>query len=204
MSSSEKTLEELVIEYQQSACEETFEEIIGQLRPLIYGQRLQKVFCYDDRPDYIQEFVLCIFEAIKNFDLAKGQSFVAFAGQVLRNRHMNLYRYQTSSKRYSGSRDLSYDQLCESFESVGYYRVYCGLNQLAASPEEACIHRQDMLDFLRSLSEWERVFFNYYQQGLPNEEIARRTGRTLRQVQAAHDRCRKKLKQFSKELPPSF
>ena len=143
--------------------------------------------------DLIQEGMIGLLSAIRQFDAQSGASFHTFAELCIRSRLLSAVKSASRKKHLPLNDGLSLEQLSEDSGS-----------QLSATPE---VFRQDPEDLVlareskeelyavlsRCLSKMENRVLEFYLDGLSYREIAARLGKDEKAVDNAVQRIRRKL-----------
>ena len=145
-----------------------------------------------DNEDLIQEGMLGLLSAVRQYDPARDVSFRTFAELCIRNR---LYTAIKSASR------LKHSPLndCVSIDSSNFDESRTRVPYFLRDPEELIIARErtdEITDYLKgSLSRLETAILNYYLSGLSYSEIAAKVNKPVKSVDNAVQRIRKKLAQ---------
>ena len=144
-----------------------------------------------DSEDLIQEGMLGLLSAIREFDAEKGASFKTYAEICIRNRIQSAIRSAARKKHAPLNDGVSLDDiLSDESQSLGsqYYQ---------RSPEEQVLARETEKEFIsaysRRLSKLEAQVLSLYLDGLSYQEMAVALGRDPKAVDNAVQRIRKKL-----------
>lgn len=150
-----------------------------------------------DSEDLIQEGMMGLLSAIREYDRGKNSSFKTFAEVCIRNRLHSAVRSAARKKHAPLNDGLSLDEVL-SDESKSQ-----GPQFLKRDPEEQVLARESANEFYstysRCLSKLEAQILELYLGGLSYEEIASRLGRDSKAVDNAVQRIRRKLA----KLPPA-
>ena len=142
-----------------------------------------------DSEDLIQEGMLGLLKAIREFDPSRDAAFRTFAETCIRNRVRSAVTAAARGKHAPLNDSISFD--------CAQWRDRPGPAQ--GSPEELVIDREEQserLDVLKDrLSKFEAAVLRYYLGGLSYQEIAERTRRPLKSVDNAVQRIRRKVAQ---------
>lgn len=144
-----------------------------------------------DSEDLLQEGMIGLLSAIREFDPDGGSSFRSFAELCIRRRVISAARSAARQKHAPLNDGVSLEQL-QSGESQHFFQ------QLTArSPEDLVLDQAWADAFLaacsRFLSDLENRILMDYLNGLSYAEIARRCGRSEKSVDNAIQRIRRKL-----------
>lgn len=144
-----------------------------------------------DSEDLIQEGMLGLLSAIREFDADKGASFKTYAEICIRNRIQSAIRSAARKKHAPLNDGVSLDDiLSDESQSLGsqYFQ---------RSPEEQVLARETEKEFVsaysRRLSKLEAQVLNLYLEGLSYQEMAAALERDPKAVDNAVQRIRRKL-----------
>ena len=144
-----------------------------------------------DSEDLIQEGMLGLLSAIREFNAEKGASFKTYAEICIRNRIQSAIRSAARKKHAPLNDGVSLDDiLSDESQSLGsqYFQ---------RSPEEQVLARETEKEFIsaysRCLSKLEAQVLDLYLEGLSYQEMASALGRDTKAVDNAVQRIRKKL-----------
>ncbi len=144
-----------------------------------------------DSEDLIQEGMLGLLSAIREYDAGKGASFKTYAETCIRNRIQSAIRTAARKKHAPLNDGVSLDDvLSDESQSLGarYYQ---------RSPEEQVLARETEKEFIsaysRLLSKLEARVLDLYLDGLSYQEMAGALGKDVKSVDNAVQRIRRKL-----------
>ena len=144
-----------------------------------------------DNEDLLQEGMIGLLSAIREFDPDGGSSFHSFAELCIRRRVISAARGASRQKHAPLNDGLSLEQL-QSGESQYHFQ-----HLSAQSPEDAVLDQAWADSFLAACARFLSVFENRilmdYLDGLSYEEMARRNNRSVKSIDNAIQRIRKKL-----------
>jgi len=194
---SSKTDEELVVLARSD--DDALNELICRYRNLAKAKARTYFLAGADAEDIVQEGMIGLYRAVKDFDLEKNVRFSAFAElcvtrQIIsavkmasRNKHkpLNTYISLNGASEDGGAQDLSYAAV------------------LISDPEELFIEKeqeQAVRDYLNSaLTKFEQQVMKSYLAGLSYREISDITGKSTKAVDNALQRIKTKLKRRMNE-----
>lgn len=147
-----------------------------------------------DSEDLLQEGMIGLLSAMREFDPSEGVSFHTFAELCIRRRIISAARSASRQKHAPLNDGVSLDefltreeQRAALYPASGYVR----------SPEQQVLEREGarnyQMIFSRYLSEFESQILEGYLNGLSYAEISQRCGRSEKSVDNAVQRIRKKL-----------
>ena len=148
-----------------------------------------------DSEDLIQEGMVGLIKAVREYDADKAASFRTFAELCIRTRLFSALRTAGRDKHKILNQSVSLDT--PDFDSNSYTS---GTNNLAQrDPEEFMIDREHTAALLsgvrKQLSEFEAKILGYYLDGLSCREIAETVGKPPKSVDNAVQRIRRKVAQ---------
>lgn len=148
-----------------------------------------------DSEDLIQEGMVGLIKAVREYDAVKEASFRTFAEICIRNRLYSVLRAAAREKHKALNQSVSLDT--PEFDSNSYTS---GPNNLAQrNPEDFLIDREYTAALLsgvrKQLSEFEAKILGYYLDGLSCREIAETVGKPPKSVDNAVQRIRRKVAQ---------
>ena len=144
-----------------------------------------------DSEDLIQEGMLGLLSAIREYDEAKGATFKTYAETCIHNRIRSAVRSANRMKNAPLNDGVSLeDVLSDESQSLG-------TNFYTRSPEEQVLARETENEFIsaysRCLSKLEANILRLYLDGLSYGEMAAASGRDVKAVDNAVQRIRRKL-----------
>ena len=195
------TDEELVV-LAQSGDEQASEQILERYKSLVKARVRAYFLIGADKEDLIQEGMIGLFKAIRDFSADKQVNFASFADlcatrQIVtaiktatRQKHMPLNNYISLNKpAYTDESERTL------MDSVSYRDV--------SDPEQIVINEEDYNNttkmILGSLSKFERDVLESYLQGRSYSEIAQLQGRSSKSIDNALQRIKKKIEASLKE-----
>ena len=144
-----------------------------------------------DSEDLIQEGMIGLLSAIREYDAEKGATFKTYAETCINNRIRSAVRSAKRMKNMPLNDGVSLeDVLSDESQSLG-------ANYYERSPEEQVLARETEKEFIsaysRCLSKLEADILRLYLDGLSYEEMAAVSGRDVKAVDNAVQRIRRKL-----------
>ena len=144
-----------------------------------------------DSEDLIQEGMLGLLSAMREYSADKGASFKTYAEICIRNRIQTAIRTAARKKHEPLNAGVSLDDILSDESQT------LGSQLIQRSPEEQVLARETEKEFIsaysRCLSKLEAQVLNLYLDGLSYQEMAASLGRDPKAVDNAVQRIRKKL-----------
>lgn len=191
--------DEEVVELAKSGDEEAYGHIIARYRNLVYKKAKSYYIKGAEEEDLIQEGMIGLYKAVKDFDSNKS-SFSSFAKICVsrhmitavknsaRNKHMPLNSYVSLNAEKGEKEDFAHDIADET--SV-------------VNPEEILIDRENLHGITyrinRILSKLELEVLALYLDGRSYKEIAEKINKEPKAVDNAVQRIRKKIEKILEE-----
>ena len=148
-----------------------------------------------DSEDLIQEGMVALIKAVREFAPDKVATFRTFAEICIRNRLYSVLRASARDKHKALNQSISLDT--PDFDSNSYTSGTSSLAQ--RDPEDCLIDREHTAALLagvrKQLSEFEAKILGYYLDGLSCREIADTVGKPPKSVDNAVQRIRRKVAQ---------
>ena len=148
-----------------------------------------------DSEDLIQEGMVALIKAVREFAPDKAATFRTFAEICIRNRLYSVLRASARDKHKALNQSISLDT--PDFDSNSYTSGTSSLAQ--RDPEDFLIDREHTAALLagvrKQLSEFEAKILGYYLDGLSCREIADTVGKPPKSVDNAVQRIRRKVAQ---------
>lgn len=147
-----------------------------------------------DSEDLIQEGMLGLLKAVREFDPSRAASFRTFAALCIRSRLLSAVKEASQDKHRPLNNSISFETPFFDWNSDSLAN---GAEPQSADPETALINReevQERLDRVRGqLSGFEANVLGYYLSGLTSSEIASALNRSPKSVDNAVQRIRRKF-----------
>ena len=148
-----------------------------------------------DSEDLIQEGMVALIKAVREFAPEKAATFRTFAEICIRNRLYSVLRASARDKHKALNQSISLDT--PDFDSNSYTSGTSSLAQ--RDPEDFLIDREHTAALLagvrKQLSEFEAKILGYYLDGLSCREIADTVGKPPKSVDNAVQRIRREVAQ---------
>ena len=174
--------------------------LLSKYRIFVRNKSLSYFIAGADRDDIIQEGMIGLFKAVRDFSLQRGVSFKTFADlcvtrQIItavknasRQKHAPLNFYVSLNKPLSDDEnDSTLEELLGHAENL--------------NPEEIVIKKENAdalgLDMNRILSQFESSVLSLYLQGNSYASISKLLGRDVKAIDNALQRIKKKFEKLS-------
>ncbi|MFO7636457.1 MAG: RNA polymerase sporulation sigma factor SigH [Clostridia bacterium] len=177
------------------------EHVLKKYAFLVRGKARAYFLIGADREDIIQEGMIGLFKAVKDFDADANPRFSAFADLCITRQVITAIKKATRQKHQPLNTSVSLSKLLFEDEDKTLLDVI-GQDE-SANPEEVLMAKENILALqnrIRSrLSRMENKVLGKYLEGMDYHEIASETGKELKSVDNALQRIKKKIQSILKE-----
>lgn len=165
-------------------------ELFNKYRSLINKCSRGYFLIGGDIEDLVQEGMIGLYKAIKNYSAEKAATFSTFASLCIRRQIQSAVRNASAKKNKALSSAVPI--MDEDSDDTGVYLIADG-----ESPDSILIHRQTSQaifeELKKLLSPLEYDVLKYYLSGLSYQQIASKTKQTKKSIDNALSRIKKKL-----------
>ena len=188
--------DELLIEQMRSGQHEITDYILEKYKNLVRKRANAMFLIGGDTDDLIQEGMIGLFKAIRDFNADKDASFYHFADLCItrqiyhaveasqRKKHLPLNTYVSLNAQMGQEGEETFLDVLESFE-------YSNPEQLLIEREDARAIQKKLRD---DLSRFEQQVVQLYLQGMSYRQIAEQLGKEPKAIDNALQRIRTKIK----------
>lgn len=192
-SSYESQSDEELIERLRRGEEEIMDYLMEKYKNLVRGKAKALFLIGGDSDDLIQEGMIGLFKAVRDFRTDRDSSFYHFAQLCIARQ---MYTAVEASKRKKHAPLNSYISLYgDDSDGIQMIEMLGGMDE--SNPESLMINRESLTDFQRkvrtALSPMEQEVLNYCLQGLQYTQIAEIMGKEPKAIDNAIQRVKKKL-----------
>lgn len=172
------------------------EQLLEKYKPLVRKKARTLYLIGGDNDDLIQEGMIALYKAIRNFSQKRERSFYSYAEVCIENA---LYNVIKGANRLKNSPLNSYISLYAPLSSEGDNKTLADTllaNELI-NPEDIVIDQENVTDIQstikKKLSPFERQVVELYIEGNNYQQIAEQLGKTAKSIDNALQRIKKKL-----------
>ena len=198
--STEKGISEALITQAQKGNDAALEKIFAEFRPYIKSLSGKYFLAGADAEDVIQEGMIGLFGAIRDYSLSEGTSFDVFARMCIRRRIQTAVR--TANRKKHQPLNSSVSLQSPAFEA-GEQDLSDIFAKSDSSPEEIYINNEtaSLINKLiyNSLSKLELQILLLYNNNMSYKEISEITGKSVKSVDNAVQRVKKKVSVIKKQ-----
>ena len=195
----EKMSENDIINLAQKRENAAMEYLLEKYKPLV-RQTTRKLFLIDgDKDDLIQEGMIGLFKAVRDYQVGKDAAFRTFADLCISRQ---LYSAIKKSNRLKNQPLNSYvsiysDEFSDADELAGDRTVISSGSDNIANPEAIMIDRENAIDMQNKmfdkLSKMEREVLKRYLEGMTYQEIAADMEKSPKSIDNALQRIKGKI-----------
>ncbi len=195
----EKMSENDIINLAQKRENAAMEYLLEKYKPLV-RQKTRKLFLIDgDKDDLIQEGMIGLFKAVRDYQVGKDAAFRTFADLCISRQ---LYSAIKKSNRLKNQPLNSYvsiysDEFSDADELAGDRTVISSGSDNIANPEAIMIDRENVIDMQNKmfdkLSKMEREVLKRYLEGMTYQEIAADMEKSPKSIDNALQRIKGKI-----------
>ena len=153
-----------------------------------------------DREDLIQEGMIGLFKAIRDYDIGRDASFATFADLCVARQMYTAVQASKRKKHLPLNTYVSLDSQEDSWEQKGQEQPLVELlaDRTKLNPEELVLDKE-RVDYLerameKELSEFEKQVLDLYRTGMNYSQIARVLGRDEKATDNALSRAKQKIR----------
>ena len=188
--------DEEVLTYVNAGCRQGMEYLIEKYKPLVRAKARSYFLVGADREDIVQEGMIGLFKAVRDYKPEKQIPFKAFADicitrQVItavkaatRQKHIPLNSYVSLNKKVFDEDSDKY--LIEVIEEASVTNP----EELLISKEEICFIESLVIELL---SPFEKEVLRKYLSGITYQEIAKQLNKPVKSIDNALQRLKKKI-----------
>ena len=197
----EKTDEELIAALRNGEQEIT-DYLMEKYKNLVKKKAKALYLMGGDTDDLIQEGMIGLFKAVRDYRPDRDSSFYHFANICIARQ---MYTAVEAAQRKKHSPLNSYVPLYADFQHAGEQAIAYEKNRTEGNnPEEIMITQERLAAFRRKVSEvlssMEQEVLSYYLQGFDYHQIAEVMGKEPKAIDKALQRLKKKLKENSLDI----
>ena len=195
--------EELILMYRDGE-EEAAGFLMNKYKNLVRKKAGSMYILGGDREDLIQEGMIGLYKAIRDYDMGRDVNFYTFADLCVSRQMYTAVQASNRQKHLPLNTYISiYGQTMNSEEGNGEYDLINTLvSRIESNPEEMMIAQENMEQMenaiLKELSELEKQVFELHLTGMNYTEIAKVLGRDEKSTDNALQRMKGKIKKILK------
>lgn len=195
-------LDEEIVEIINKGDSGALEYLINKYNNLVKSKAKSYYLIGGDKEDIIQEGMIGLYKAIRDYDVKRPSSFTCFADICVTRQIITAIKTATRQKHIPLNSYVSLNKpIYEGQSERTLLDTVCGVE--ISDPEELMINRE-CLDLMEKkmekvLSELERDALMAYVDGMSYQEIAKELDRHVKSIDNALQRVKRKLEMFLDE-----
>ncbi len=205
MKNYEEVSDEQLVEYIVGGDSEAMEFLMNKYKNLVRSRARTLFLVGADKEDLIQEGMIGLYKAIRDFDLEKSVSFQSFAELCINRQMYSAIKGSNTKKNQPLNNYISIDGIDsnEGQETTAEW-LFEEISEKNKNPEQLVLDKEAayVLEYtlVGQLSEMERRVLFYYMKDYNYSQIAATLGKEPKAVDNALQRIKKKLSQVLKNL----
>lgn len=180
--------------------DKALEYIFDKYKNYVRKKAIEFYIVGGDRDDLIQEGMIGLYKAIRDYNSDKETSFMTFAGLCINRQLLTAVKEANRKKHIPLNTSISYDSTIVTSSGKEEYLADMISLGATASPEEDFIDRETVNNIndavKKSLSHYENQVFEMYMSGVPYTEIASQLGKSPKSIDNAIQRIRSKIQKL--------
>ena len=197
--SYEEMADEQIVDHARLGDRAAEEYLINKYKNFVRAKARSYFLIGADREDIIQEGMIGLYKAIRDFKSDKLASFRAFAELCITRQIITAIKTATRQKHIPLNSYVSLNKPIYDEESERTLLDVLSGNKVT-DPEELVISREEFVDIESKmgefLSELEREVLNAYLDGKSYQEIAQELNRHVKSIDNALQRVKRKLERY--------
>lgn len=198
--------EEEIIKRAQARDNDAVDFLMQKYKSVVRRKTRTLFMIGSDRDDLIQEGMIGLFKAIRDFEVGKEASFATFAELCISRQLYSAIKSSNRQKNIPLNTYISIDSLTnisDGGEGEGEFISQQSFSHLGMNPEEILINRENAENakekLVQCLSKMEREVLELYLSGLTYQEIALKLEKEPKAIDNALQRIKSKVnKQIQK------
>lgn len=192
----EQLTDEAVVELSAGGDKNATEYILSKYKNLVRARAKQYYLAGADREDLVQEGMIGLFKAIRDFDNTKQASFLSFAELCVKRQILTAIKTASRQKHQPLN---SYVSLSKTVYDDDAERTLVDMlvERDAVDPEEMFLRREKAhalgVKIDEKLSDLEKMVLSMYLDGMNYQEIAKELNRPPKSIDNALQRVKRKL-----------
>ena len=184
---------------------EAMDYLMNKYKNLVRSRARTLFLVGADKEDLIQEGMIGLYKAIRDYDVTKQASFQSFAELCITRQMYSAIKGSNTKKNQPLNNYISIDSMEVSEDRENPVEQLLGINfEKNKNPEQLVIDKEsaDVLEYtlVGHLSEMEKQVLTFYMKDMNYSQIAAALGKEPKAVDNALQRIKKKLTQVLSEL----
>lgn len=205
MKNFEQMSDEVLVDSIIAGDSEALDFLMNKYKNLVRSRARTLFLVGADKEDLIQEGMIGLYKAIRDFNADKQVSFRSFAELCITRQMYSAIKGSNTQKNQPLNNYISIDSMEIAEDKESPLEQLLGINfEKNKNPEQLVLDKEaaDVLSYtlVGHLSELEKQVLQYYMKDMNYSQIAAALGKEPKAVDNALQRIKKKLSQVLKEL----
>ncbi|MBP3577384.1 MAG: RNA polymerase sporulation sigma factor SigH [Lachnospiraceae bacterium] len=205
MKNYEAETDESLVELINDGDSEAMDYLMNKYKNLVRGRARTLFLVGADKEDLIQEGMIGLYKAIRDYDVLKNVSFRNFAELCISRQMYSAIKGSNTQKNQPLNNYISIDSMEVSEDRENPMEQLMGINfEKNKNPEQLVLDKEaaSVLEYtlVGHLSEMEKQVLHFYMKDMNYSQIAAALGKEPKAVDNALQRIKKKLTQVLAEL----
>ena len=205
MKNYEAETDESLVELINDGDSEAMDYLMNKYKNLVRGRARTLFLVGADKEDLIQEGMIGLYKAIRDYDVLKNVSFRNFAELCISRQMYSAIKGSNTQKNQPLNNYISIDSMEVSEDRENPMEQLLGINfEKNKNPEQLVLDKEaaSVLEYtlVGHLSEMEKQVLHFYMKDMNYSQIAAALGKEPKAVDNALQRIKKKLTQVLAEL----
>ena len=205
MKNYEAETDESLVELINGGDSEAMDYLMNKYKNLVRGRARTLFLVGADKEDLIQEGMIGLYKAIRDYDALKNVSFRNFAELCISRQMYSAIKGSNTQKNQPLNNYISIDSMEVSEDRENPMEQLLGINfEKNKNPEQLVLDKEaaSVLEYtlVGHLSEMEKQVLHFYMKDMNYNQIAAALGKEPKAVDNALQRIKKKLTQVLSEL----
>ncbi len=186
-----------IVKMAQNGDNEAITTIINEYKLIVKAKSRAFYLVGGEQEDLLQEGLIGVMNAIKNFDESKGIKFSTFANLCVTRQMITAIKMANRDKNNILNNAFSLNKISHTVNNEEYELLDIVVDNTTLSPEDIFISNESvdgiMITIDKTLSDFEKEVLKYYLDGESYIDIGLRFGKDKKAIDNALQRIRKKL-----------
>ena len=205
MKNYEAETDEVLVEWILAGDSGAMDYLLNKYKNLVRSRARTLFLVGADKEDLIQEGMIGLYKAIRDFDVSKNVSFHNFAELCIHRQMYSAIKGSNTKKNQPLNNYISIDSMEVSEDRENPLEQLLGLNfEKNKNPEQLVLDKEaaNVLEYtlVGHLSDLEKQVLQFYMKDMNYNQIAAALGKEPKAVDNALQRIKKKLTQVLSEL----
>lgn len=200
----EKMSENDIIKAGREGDNGAMEYILNKYKNYVRKQARALYIVGGDGDDLIQEGMIGLYKAIRDYDVTKDASFMTFASLCINRQLCSAVTASQCQKHMILNTSISFDQPTVNKDGEESYLVNTLVADKKSNPEDILIDREAVKAITDAigvrLSSFEKDVFDMYMEGVSYVEIAKKMDKTPKSIDNALQRIKGKITNIVSEI----